>query len=88
MVCFLIKLQSGVLQLYLNETLAQVLSCEFFLLSQNTYLQIICERLFLLLFLKFYFYLCEESEDNEDQRFCDYVDGNHVNKNIAKFHVM
>ena len=68
------KLQTGGLQLYWNETLAQVLSCEFSLLSQNTYLQNIFESLFLLLFLKFHFYLCEQPEDNEDQRFCNYVD--------------
>ena len=35
-------LQAGALQLYLNETPAQVFSCEFCFVSQNTYLQNIC----------------------------------------------
>ena len=56
-VSFLIKLQTEDLQLYLNETPAQILSYEFCLVSQNTYFRNICERLFLLFFLKFHFFL-------------------------------
>ena len=38
--------------------------------------------------LKFYFFLCEELEDNEDQRFNNYVNVTQFKKNTAKFHVM
>ena len=63
---FWIKLQAGALHLYLNEGPVQVPSCKFCLVSQNTYLQNIWERLFLLFFLKFYFLVSEELRDNED----------------------
>ena len=49
------KLQAGALQLYLNEGPAQLLFCEFCLISPNTYLQNICERLFLWFFSSFTF---------------------------------
>ena len=39
-------------------------------------------------FLKFYFFLCEELEDNEDQRFNNNVNVTQFKKNTAKFHVM
>ena len=87
-VSFLIKLQAGALQLYLNETPAQMLSCEFFSVSQNTYLEKIYERLFLLLFVKFHFFLCQELQGNENQRFSNYVNVNQFTTIIAKFHVM
>ena len=48
-------LQTGALQLYLNETQAQVPSCEICLVSQNSYLQFIYEKLFLLFFSGFTF---------------------------------
>ena len=80
-------LQTGALQLYLNETQAQVPSYEICLVSQNSYLQYIYEKLFVV-FLKFYFFLCEELEDNEDQRFNNYVNVTQFKKNTAKFHVM
>ena len=87
-VSFLVNLQAEGLQLYLNETPAQVLSYEFYLISQNTYFQNSCEMLFLLFFLKFYSFLCDELQGNEDQRFGDYVNGNEFKKNTAKFYVM
>ena len=71
-----------------HETPAQVLSCEFCLISQNTYLNNSCERLFFLFFLKFYFFLCEELQGNEDQQFSNYVNANQFKKNTANFHVM
>ena len=45
----------GSLQLYLNETQAQVPSYEICLVSQNSYLQYIYEKLFLLFFSSFNF---------------------------------
>ena len=87
-VLFLIKLQAGALQLYLNETLAQVFSCKFCLVSQNTYLQNICESLFLLFFIKFYFFLCEKLQNNEDQRFSNDGNVNQFKKNTVNFYVI
>ena len=50
------KFQAGTKQLYLNETLTQVLSCEFCCVLQN-----ICDRLILLFFSSsFMFYYNEE----------------------------
>ena len=82
------KLQLGALQLYLNETLAQVPSCEFRLVSRSNYLQKKYKRLFLLFSLKFYFFLSDQLQGSEDQRFSHYVDVNQFNKNTTKFHVM
>ena len=85
---FLMKLQLGALQLYLNETLAEVPSCEFCLVSRSNYLQKRYKRLFLLFSLKFYFFLSDQLQGSEDQRFSHYVDVNQFNKNTTKFHVM
>ena len=52
---FFLKLQTGDLQLYLNETTAHLLSFEFCIVSQDNYLQNICERMFLLFFSNFSF---------------------------------
>ena len=68
---FLLKLQTGALKLYLNEPLAQVLSCEFCFHRKPS-----CRTFakgFLLFFSRFYFFLCEELQDNEDHRFSNYV---------------
>ena len=59
----------GALQLYLNEAPAKVLSWEFYLVSQYTYLQNIDEGRFLLFFPRYYFLQCEELQDSEAQRF-------------------
>ena len=73
MIYFLIALQARALQLYLNEALAKILSCKFYLVSKNTYLQNILERLILMFFLKFRFFLYVELQGNEDQRLSNYV---------------
>lgn len=87
-ISFLVKLHAGTQKLYLNDTPTQVLSHEFYWVSLNIYLQNICERLFLLFFLKFHILVCEELQDNEDQLFSDYVNVNHFEKNTTKFHAM
>ena len=62
---FLIKLQARALQRYLNDTPVQVRYCKFCLVSQKSYLQNISEKVFVV-FLKFYFFICEELQDNID----------------------
>ena len=81
-------LQAGVLQLYLDETPAKALSCEFWLVSQNNYLQNIYTGWFLLFFLKYYFLLCEELQDNEVQRFSNNANFNQFEIKTRKLHVM
>ena len=39
-------------------------------------------------FLKFYFFLCQELQDNEEQRFSNYVNVNQFKGKPANFHVM
>ena len=85
---FFIKLLMGDLQLCLNETPAQILSCESCIVSQKTYLQNIFSRVSIVSSQVLVFPLCEELQGNEDHRFRKYVNVNEFKKSTTKFQVM